>query len=140
MNEITFTVGDLPNNIQHIAKQNQKLQGNKHSLVMPLLKNKSEGNFDWHETPQGRDFWYSALMRDDLSLLKHNHDQNLRLYYVSPPSIGNNSFTFYYDEDTEHFEMSDNMFKVYEEIIKFKKNMENSGYLLINSFNFKTLN
>lgn len=136
MSEITFTVGDLPTNLQHVAKQNQKLQGNSPSDKTPLLKNKAEGNFDWDASPQGLEFWHNALLGNDYDLIDTNKDENLKLYYVSLQTSDNNNITFYFDGDSEVFEFSSMAFNFYGEVMSFKNSLEGKGYLLINTFEF----
>ena len=47
--------------VQDLAVENQRLQGNKEDLNIHLWCDSRQYNFDWKETSQGFDFWEGVL-------------------------------------------------------------------------------
>jgi hypothetical protein len=50
-------ITDLAPELQELVHQRQKEQGNDGSYEGSLYTSRSDGNFDWEDTPEGYYFW-----------------------------------------------------------------------------------
>ena len=64
-------ISKLPIEIQELAFQRQREQGNSTKYIGPIETSKSRGNFNWVETPEEK-FWIALNHGDDIS----NHPDN----------------------------------------------------------------
>jgi len=53
-------IANLPQPYKSLALANQKAQGNKEDEFAPLHLGNRGGAFNWHNTPEGYDFWWKV--------------------------------------------------------------------------------
>lgn len=58
---------DLPPELQELAHQRQRDQGNSGTFTGALSRGKAKNNFDWANTPEGDDFWRNIFYNEDVS-------------------------------------------------------------------------